>query len=455
MLGGSRLAASALLLMAAVLAGCGATQDMLAAFGGVVGTVVDSQSGSPVSGAQISVGGIDVTTDSGGRFRITNLPAGEQSYTVTATGYRTDTGAAVRVQPNITVDLDVALVAQQVGAGTVYGTVTRLSDGAPLGGVTVTVGSLTTTSDALGEYRLTAVPAGEQTVSFEKPTFGTSTATVTVTEDGDHKLDVSLDQFTVGSVVGTVVDSRTGTGIDGVVVVLGSLGLSTASATDGQYALANVPAGTYDVSYDRTGYRSETFAVTVVANGATTQDVSLVAPAVGQLSGTVHDQLSTLVVAGVSVTVAGLGRQTTTDETGAYSFADIPAGAYELTFSRTGYSDAVSSVVTVLAGTTTIFDALISPLMCRIEGFVLQLEAGGGTAVVAGATLRLGTDRTATSNSDGSYAFDNVPPLGQGGLYTINASATGYRPVSVTVVPVAGEVVAAPDLVLNPVASSP
>lgn len=55
---------------------------------------------------------------------------------------------------------------------------------------------------------------------------------------------------------------------------------------------------------------------------------------VGTLDGVVSDELGPL--QGVLVTVSGIGTDTT-DAAGYYQFADIPVGAYTVTFSKSGY----------------------------------------------------------------------------------------------------------------------
>ncbi|HQK92535.1 MAG TPA: carboxypeptidase regulatory-like domain-containing protein [Armatimonadota bacterium] len=435
--------------LAALLTGCGGTQDLIAAYGGVVGSVTDASNGAVVSGATITVGGLNATSDSSGRFRLANVPTGEQAYTASATGYNTVAGGTVRIQPNVSTNLDIELSVAQTGTGTVRGTVTRGQDGVPLSGVTVTVGSLSTVTDSLGHYELTNVPVGPQTLSFVKADYASGTAIVNVAENGQHEVNTTLYQVSVGTIAGTVVDSRTGTGIEGVSVFIAGQGLSTTTDSSGAYTLANVPAGTHSLSFDRTGYRSETYAVTAVDDGTTIQDVSLVAPAVGRVTGLIRDEFTTLAVSGARVSIVGLGREVTSDSAGVYLFEDVPAGTYEFSFRRSDYSDSRSPSLSVMAGVTSVYDALMRPLLGRVEGFVLELHSTGSTTPLSGATVRLGTSRTTTTASDGSYAFDNVPPLGDGQEYTLYASAVGFQPGSVTVTPQAGQIVVAPNIVVS------
>jgi len=445
-------------LAASLLSGCGgAGQDAFGGLGNVVGRVSDGETGVPVSGAAVSVGGLEATTDSSGRYSLVNVPIGEQAYAVVATGYLSDSGSLIRVNPGVSVSLDVALTPELAAAGTVSGTVASVEDGTPISGVSVTVGSLSDTTDSLGAFEIVGVPEGEQTLSFEKPAYAPASETVTVVANGSHRVDVTMESISVGTVSGTVVDSRNGSGIAGVSVFLEESPLSTVTGDDGAYTLGNVPTGTHSISYHRTGYQSETYSVSVVAGGTTAQDVSLVAPAAGTLTGTIYNLSTGEPLDGVAVSISGLGRSTTSGDvaapsapTGAYTFADVPSGSYEMVFSLTNYESETAGPVNIDAGTTTVFDVRLQPLLARIEGFVLQIGTGSVPGPVAGATVRLGPTRTTTSASDGSYSFDDVPPLAAGEEYVIEASALDFRPGTTRVeVPDPGTVVHASDIILT------
>lgn len=434
------------------LAGCGgAGQDSLSTFGGVFGSVSDAETSLAITGAAVSVGGVEASTDSEGRFRIPNVPVGEQLYAVSATGYRSAAGNMVRVQPGISTALEVALDPQQTDVGDIHGTVLDGTDGTPLGGVTVTAGTVSTVTDSRGQYVLEDVPVGQQTVTFDRPDLAPATGTVTVVENTSQELNSTLSLVQSGAIAGTVVDSRSGSGIEGVAVFIADVRLSTTTDENGQYVLEDVPTGTHSVSYDRTGYQSETFAVTVVATGTTSQDVSLVAPAVGAIRGLTLDAATGEIVAGVYITVSGLGRQATSGEDGTYSFADIPAGDYELVAAAAGYAQTTTPFLSVTAAVTTPYDIQLTPLSGQVVGFVFELGAGGELTPIQGASVSLGSGTPVTTDASGRYVLTNVAPLPDGQEYTIYVTASGYRLDSVTVTVEPGAIVEAPDLVLTPV----
>lgn len=77
--------------------------------GSVTGTVTDSVSGAPVSGATVAVGTVVVTTGADGTYTVPNLVAGVHPVTVSKTGYTTWTGSA-SATAGTTTRLDVRLV---------------------------------------------------------------------------------------------------------------------------------------------------------------------------------------------------------------------------------------------------------------------------------------------------------------------------------------------------------
>ncbi|MGM0492226.1 MAG: carboxypeptidase regulatory-like domain-containing protein [Armatimonadota bacterium] len=56
---------------------------------------------------------------------------------------------------------------QSAQTGTVTGTITYASTGAPLGGIEVSIGDITTTTDDDGTFTLRRVPTGSQTLVIE------------------------------------------------------------------------------------------------------------------------------------------------------------------------------------------------------------------------------------------------------------------------------------------------
>jgi len=108
-------------------------------------------------------------------------------------------GIARRVLGLVAVALLVPAWALAQGSGTVSGRVTRVSDGNPVSGVSVTVQSTraTTVTGNDGRYTLERVPAGQQTVTFRWPGYQPKEAQVTVTAGGAVTADGVLEMQAV------------------------------------------------------------------------------------------------------------------------------------------------------------------------------------------------------------------------------------------------------------------
>lgn len=76
--------------------------------------------------------------------------------------------------------------------GTLTGRITRASNGQPIAGATVRVGTVSTTTDANGNYTLNNAPAGVQTVLTSAPGFTSRSDQVTIAANGTTPFSTSL-----------------------------------------------------------------------------------------------------------------------------------------------------------------------------------------------------------------------------------------------------------------------
>ena len=74
------------------------------------------------------------------------------------------------------IDANPTIFGIQATTGTLSGIVTDITADTPLPGVTVTIGSTTTTTDSNGQYSIAGIPVGNYTVTFSKSGYITITA---------------------------------------------------------------------------------------------------------------------------------------------------------------------------------------------------------------------------------------------------------------------------------------
>ncbi len=78
------------------------------------------------------------------------------------------------------------------------------------------------------------------------------------------------------NVKGKVIDSTNGAPLKGVAVKVKELDLETTTNFAGNYSFVSLPAGTYTLGFDRSGYTTQELPITVLATGVVVQNVSLV-----------------------------------------------------------------------------------------------------------------------------------------------------------------------------------
>jgi hypothetical protein len=116
---------------------------------------------------------------------------------------------------------------------------------------------------------------------------------------------------------------------------------------NGEYSMSGVQAGTYNILC--AGYSASPSSVTVVDSDV---DLDITLAAMTSLSGTVVTELGDVVPsATVLLQVGGTSYTTTSSNTGAYSFAEVPQGA--ATLSVTTSAGTVSESITLVSGANT------------------------------------------------------------------------------------------------------
>lgn len=88
---------------------------------------------------------------------------------------------------------------------------------------------------------------------------------------------------TTGDLTGVVTDARTGKPIPGVQVSLSVVGNTTTTSADGIYHFIDLPAGSFEVVFTKSGYKSATKTVLITAGKVPPLDVQLT-PSAGELT---------------------------------------------------------------------------------------------------------------------------------------------------------------------------
>jgi len=244
-----------------------------ASTGSIVGQVVDSSS-LPVSNAVVTAGGLSITTNSSGLFRLASLAAGTYTLSVTAPSFPMQT-RTVTVLGGADTDETVAM---GVTTGTFSGTVT--SAGVPVAGVVVDalsggLVSATAITDLNGMYSL-VVLAGiyDLRASGVSRIAGTVTAQ-TVAANGSLIVNIPID--TMGTITGFIRDPNHNPLVNAQISVTGAA-FSTGAITDsnGHYSTIGLPTGTYTVTASAIGFQDTSIgSLSVTTDAATEADIQM------------------------------------------------------------------------------------------------------------------------------------------------------------------------------------
>jgi hypothetical protein len=245
-----------------------------------------------------------------------------------------------------------------------------------------------------------------------------------------------------GYIQGTVKTISGGSPIPvtGANVTITPLGYSAnVTPADGYYQLAGIPANTYSVIANASGYVLGSLQdVVVPLEGSVTRDFILISQN-GSISGHVYvyranQQLSPLNNTNVSVQVGSVTLTVSSGSDGSYNITNIPEGIYTVTASKDGFFSNSSVDILVTRGNMTAgVDFNLTEKPTRLYGIVKS-----GSFLLVGVNISVvGTEFYSISGIDGNFEIRNLTA----GTYTVLASRTGYytKTIESVAIPAGGE----------------
>ncbi len=214
-----------------------------------------------------------------------------------------------------------------------------------------------TTPGRSGSPSSTATPGPEPVVASPVPPQPLPSNTPTTTTPAPFSTTVPT-----GSITGTVQDSQTAVGIAYALVSLSPAALSTVASSNGGFSFASVPAGTYTVTANATGYQTASASITVTADHNANINLHLVSTVPsGSVQGVVKNSATGKTVVAATVTFTPGFLATVSDSSGYYGFSSVTPGIYTLSVSAAGYQ-AYSQTITVTSGHTVKANVSLTPL---------------------------------------------------------------------------------------------
>ncbi|MCI4351821.1 MAG: carboxypeptidase regulatory-like domain-containing protein [Thermoplasmata archaeon] len=375
----------------------------------LTGTVTAASTGSPISGATVSVaGGPSTTTSASGGYTL-NLANGTYTVTASVAGYVASSASVTVAGSSVTQSFALNLFLL-----TVSGRVTNASSGTGIVGATVSVsGGSTTTTGSGGNYALNLVN-GTYSVTASATGYHPSSASLTVA--GQPKtLNFALSPLgaTTYTLSGTVTYASNGSAVGGAQVTL-IPGSTVSSGSNGKYSFS-ATNGSYTLRVTKAGYVAQSVGVTI-SGGSVVRNFAL-SPFLYSLRGTVTNASNGAAVSGATVTVSG-GPSTATNSSGGYSLT-LSNGTYSVTASAAKYQPKAASVTISGASASQSFALTpIPPGTYSVSGTVTYASSG---AAVNGATVTVTPGSSVTTGATGGYSFSLV-----NGSYTLQVTKAGY-----------------------------
>ena len=333
----------------------------------ISGVVRDSATQAFIVGAVVTVGAQAATTNSSGYYQIA-IAAGTWTIASAKTGYFSYQSSPFSVAPSTAMIWNISMTLQPTPPpvpATISGVVTDSATNAVLAGVGITVGALTTTTDASGYYTITVVAAGFWTIAGAKTGYYSYQSSPFSIAAAEAKIwNIALTPTVIPSVSatisGVVTDSNTNAVLPGVTVRVGT---QLATTDESGYYRITIAAGTWYVLGDKADYLSYQSAnFSVASTEAKVWNFSMVLRQLTvrtTLSGIVTDARTGAPLTGVTVTV---GVQTaTTDATGVYTLNLSSAGNLTLTGALSSYVT-YACLVSVVAATDNVWSFSLSPV---------------------------------------------------------------------------------------------
>ena len=392
---------------------------------GTVSGVVEDKQSNPAASAQVTLVSntnvqqtLTAQADANGKYSISNVVAGK--FTLSAAvpqsrqGYTQIGGTAQGTVPQDGQNVIVNIVVD--AAGSAAGTVYRSDGKTAAAGVKISVkgSAIVATTDTSGAYEVDFVPPGKQQLSAVDPNNeDQGAAAVTVTANALAQAP-AITLNGLGTAVVTVNDAS-GNTVPSAQVTLASDTKFTQQLTGltnsaGQYAFANVLAGSVTVNASGPYNLAGTAQGTVPLNGSTNITVTL-QPA-GTIQGTVFAADGKSPVAGVNVQLDS-AETTISDANGNYQFASVPSGEHLVqAVDGKGEPDSSAEKATIATQGQTVTANITMIGLGTVVGEVTNSD--GSPSIGISVTLKSedpGFARilTAQTDTNGNYAITQVP----------------------------------------------
>ncbi|TGO03143.1 hypothetical protein PN36_12095 [Candidatus Thiomargarita nelsonii] len=411
----------------------------------ITGTIIDGQTGSPLTNITIQLGTDTQITNSLGEFNFLSLVAGNYTLQIS-----TNLTSEIQLKPGQNLSLgQIRLFTETTN---IQGTITDASTQAPLPGVAIQITGHNDTihTDEQGAYIITQLSPGDVILQATFDGYLTASTTLTLSAGTTHivSLTLSPDQAILEGIVSDSNGVLAGANIyiDGTQL--------TQTDTNGSYRIEGLASGTHNISVELDGYDSLTGTVTTPSNTTITLTSQLyptgtTPPDNASVTGKIIDKATQLPLA--SVTITNGTQTTTTDTTGQFNLTNLAAGENILSLSLTGYLDKTITVNLFPFSQLALGEILLKPEGYKtpigIKGIVMDASTNQTLANVNIEAQFDQTPQQLTTAPDGSFEITTeVDELSAQLTFTTE----GYTPYTLDIQLIADEILDIGQIRLRP-----
>lgn len=338
----------------------------------ITGTITDSVSGSPVSGATIvahnTVSGLThtVTTQSNGNYTLNNLFQGNFNITISRANYQTKTLSNIALAYNQNLNQSTTIVYN--APVSVTGLVRNSFNNNVMANVNVTMvtggTSVSTTTNNEGVFTFNNTPPYMNNILISTnltPSAQYDNATHTFNTTNQNISGIVLPVLIKNASVSGTVSGQNNQTLGLVQVRLRRVTTNTSQTvttlSNGQFSFTNLYEGAYELRVSRGSYITQEISFNVSANDNLIHNFTLV-QVTGQVAGIVKNNFDAVLhntrMKLINPDNNNVVSQTISSSDGSFIFPAVTAGTYLLTAEKTGYSQVNEYVVNENSSNETI-----------------------------------------------------------------------------------------------------
>lgn len=306
--------------------------------------------------------------------------------------------------------------------GSIAGVVTDLNN-QPISGVAATLdeAGYDTQSDKDGQYTIPSVPQGAYSITFTHTLYHDTTVhNVAILEDEDLvitnvRMRPKTNTLNQGFIKGSIIDSASGSGLQGVQIDAGGQGSTTDSS--GAFLLSQIDPGQYLITIVRSGCTSPTLDSIIVAAkdtldlGEIQMTCTFNLDDLGFIKGVVVDSATGNGIPGVVVsTQTGMTDASSAD--GSFLIAQVEAGDHLVSLTSDVYTNLTDIAVKVTALDTVDMGTLeMSPSDFGPTGHIsgsVDASVPSNIAIIATPSVGTGTTGNAITDGQGEFSIQNL-----------------------------------------------